>query len=131
MKISDYIFLAKKNLSRRKGSVISITILITIAVIISILSFSFTTSLQNSMDKAINKNISYRTIVVMGAKEYTLEDEIKKIEEDENLSKVVDIKNYEGYVDLLELADDFDNQTIGLMGANKELQPNVVKGRNF
>ena len=35
MKISDYIFLAKKNLSRRKGSVISITILITIAVIIS------------------------------------------------------------------------------------------------
>ena len=60
-----------------------------------------------------------------------MSEEIKKIEEDENLSKVVDIKNYEGYVDLLELADDFDNQTIGLMGANKELQPNVVKGRNF
>lgn len=131
MKISDYIFLAKKNLSRRKGSVISITILITIAVIISILSFSFTTSLQNSMDKAINKNISYRTIAVMGAKEYTLEDEIKKIEEDENLSKVVDIKDYEGYVNLLELADDFDSQMVCLMGTNKDLQPNVVKGRNF
>ena len=131
MKISDYIFLAKKNLSTRKGSVISITILITIAVIISILSFSFTTSLQNSMDKAINKNISYRTIAVMGAKEYTLEDEIKKIEEDENLSKVVDIKDYEGYVNLLELADDFDSQMVCLMGTNKDLQPNVVKGRNF
>ena len=81
MKIKDYIFLANKNLSRRKGMVITNTILISVAVIIFVLAFSFTSSLSDTIERAVYNNLSYRTIVITGIPKYSVDEVIEKVVE--------------------------------------------------
>lgn len=93
MRLLDYIFLAKKNLSRRKKSVIVNSILIFISTVIFVLGLSFTKCFMNSINRAILKNPSYRTIVLTGVKEEEQDSVIKKIEEDKILQKYLKIKS--------------------------------------
>jgi ABC-type antimicrobial peptide transport system permease subunit len=130
MKIIDYIYLANKNLSRRKGSVILNTILIAISVIILILVISFTNSLKDTIDRAIVNNISYRTIVITGVKEK--QDElIKKIYDDENIIKVIKDSEYNSHGTISKIDNVESNYSISLIGSDVNTQPYVIKGRNI
>ena len=79
MTIIDYINIAYKNLSRRKKYCISSFILIFIAVIVSILLLTFSKGIRETIDKAINNNLSYRTIVISGIKNNNYNYLIKEI----------------------------------------------------
>lgn len=131
MKLVDYIFLANKNLSRRKKTVIVNTILICISTIIFILGLSFTKSFMNVVNRAILNNPSYRTIVIMGIDESDRDSVIEKIKEDKNIAMVVSEKEYNTYVELKTIGTETINEHVGLNGASESVSPQVICGRNI
>lgn len=131
MKLNDYIFLANKNLSRRKGTVIVSTILIIISVVIFILAYSFIESLSSTMDKAILNNIAYRTIVVTGVPNDKTEEVVEEINKNPNITVAMKSEEYSTYVNLINLNNEFENISIGLIGVGNYTQPNIIKGRNI
>lgn len=131
MRLVDYIFLANKNLSRRKKTVIINTILISISTIIFILGLSFTKCFMSVVNKAILNNPSYRTIVVMGIKENDKDNIIEKIKEDKNIAMVVNEKEYNTYATLKNIDTVTINKGIDLNGASESVSPQVISGRNI
>lgn len=131
MRLLDYIFLAKKNLSRRKKSVIVNSILIFISTVIFVLGLSFTKCFMNSINRAILKNPSYRTIVLTGVKEEEQDSVIKKIEEDKNIAKVLKNKEYVTSANLKTIDNINIGEYVSLNGANENITPQVIAGRNI
>ena len=86
MKVRDYIFLAFKNLVRRKKGIVSSVILIVISVIISTLVLSFSLSVGNYMNRALINNVSYRTIVILGVPQDKQEEVIESLKKIEHIS---------------------------------------------
>ncbi len=131
MQIKDYIFLASKNLSRRKKGVISNTILISISVIICILVISFNICLSNYMNRTLVNNIAYRSIVVLGVPEGEQEEVLNKLEQIDHIIKVVKDDDYKSIVH----SDYFDyiNEDLGItfVGSDFRTQPSVIEGRNI
>lgn len=131
MKLNDYIFLANKNLSRRKRTVIVNTILISVSTIIFVLGLSFTRCFMNTVNKAILNNPSYRTIVVLGVEENEQDNIIQKIKEDKNIAMVLREKEYNTYVELKNIGTESINKSVGLNGASESVSPQVISGRNI
>lgn len=131
MRLIDYIFLANKNLSRRKKSVIVNSILIVISTVIFILGLSFTKCFMNSINRAILKNPSYRTIVLTGVKEEEQDSVIKRIEEDKNIEKVLKNKEYVTSANLKTIDNINIGKYVSLNGANENIAPQVVAGRKI
>ena len=133
MKIKDYIFLANKNLSRRKKGVISNTILIAISVIICLLVISFNICLSNYMNRALVNNIAYRSIVVLGVPEEKQEDIINSIKEIDHISKVIPEKEERTMTTIYsDFFDEYEeNMRLSFKGADVNIQPSVIQGRNI
>lgn len=133
MKIKDYIFLANKNLSRRKKGVISNTILIAISVIICLLVISFNICLSNYMNRALVNNIAYRSIVVLGVPEEKQEDVINSIKEIDHIAKVIPEKEERTMTTIYsDFFDEYEeNMRLSFKGADVNIQPSVIQGRNI
>ncbi len=130
MRIRDYLFLAFKNLSRRKGSFILSTILLTIAVAIFVLAFSFTIALKTHMNRAIVNNVSYRTIVVLGIPEEELETKAKELEQIDHITKALNNDYYMASGKLTNV-ENYNEERICFYGCDSNTQPSVTKGRNI
>lgn len=131
MKIKDYIFLAIKNLSRRKKAMFLSSTLIIISMLIFIVVLSFSTGLLKAMDRAILKNISYRTIVVM-KNQNNIDDIEEKIKKMEHVVKCVSQDYFETAAPLSRIDDiEIKDGTISLFGADSETSPNIVAGRKL
>ena len=133
MKIKDYIFLAFKNISRRKKGVVSNIVLISISVIICVLAISFNLSLSDFLNRALVNNISYRSIVVLGVEEDKQNEVINKLENIEHILKVVTEK--EERIMTTMYTDYFDeykkDMSFSFKGSDINTQPSVIKGRNI
>lgn len=128
MKIKDYIFLAMKNLSRRRKSVFFSFILIVLSMLIFIVALSFSSGILNAMDRAILKNISYRTIAVMESKNTTLD--FNTIEKLEHVVKCVSQDYYETSALVKNVANKtIENGVISLFSFDSKTLPNIVLGR--
>lgn len=131
MRIRDYIFIAKSNLSRRKKSVFTNSILIVVSMLVLILSLSFTSSLKTVMNRAILKNIFYRTIAITSNSEKSVDKIIEEIQELNNVEKVVKESDYSTGASYFKIDSEKIYGYISLIGANNDIQPNVVVGRNI
>lgn len=133
MEVRDYIFLAFKNLVRRKKGIVSSVILISISVIISTLVLSFSLSIGNYMNRALINNISYRTIVVLGVPHAKQEEVIESLKKIEHISNAVK-ENEERTMtsihvnNVQSLGKDF---IIGFNGVDITTQPEVILGRKI
>ena len=133
MKVRDYIFLAFKNLVRRKKGIVSSVILIVISVIISTLVLSFSLSVGNYMNRALINNVSYRTIVIIGVPQDKQEEVIESLKKIEHISNAVK-ESEERTMTLIHvnnvqnLGKDF---TIGFNGVDITTQPEVILGRKI
>ena len=133
MKIRDYIFLAFKNITRRKKGIVSNVILIAISVIISTLVLSFSISFGNYMNRALVNNIAYRSIVVLGVSEDRQQEVIEDLESIEHVLRVV-LETEERTMTTIYInnLDEFsDLNTISFRGANSNTQPEVILGRKI
>lgn len=126
MRLSDYLYLASKNLSRRKKSVVINVFLIMIAMLIFIVALSFTNHFLNAMNKAINQNISYRTIAVLDYDENSQKELMDQISQINFVERVMTSEEYETRVELKEL-----DGNISLIGADHEITPNIIAGRGI
>ena len=88
MRVIVYIFLANSNLSRRKRIIGSI-VLTAISMLILIFTLSFSSSFKNTMERAVLKNISYRTVVVMGDYSVSSDKIIDDVMNIENVEKAI------------------------------------------
>lgn len=132
MNILDCIFLSYMNLKNRKKNVYTTIILISLAVVIFVISLSYTNKFLESMEKAINKNISYRTIAVIPNYETSQEEIIKKALNVSNIVKVVPQKEYYTVVDIENIDQNLiNNASMSIQGANEEIQPNIIGGRGI
>ena len=132
MNILDCIFLSYMNLKNRKKNVYTTIILISLAVVIFVISLSYTNKFLESMEKAINKNISYRTIAVIPNYETSQEEIIKKVLNVSNIVKVVPQKEYYTAVDIENIDNNLlDNASVSIQGANEDIQPSIIEGRGF
>ncbi len=131
MHISDYIFIAKSNLSRRKKSVFTNSMLIVISMLVLILSLSFTSSLKVVMNRAIIKNISYRTISITSDAEKSADEIIDEIQELNYVEKVIKELDYSTGASVFTIDNEKIYGYISLIGANRNIQPNVIIGRNI
>ena len=133
MKIRDYIFLAFKNITRRKKGIVSNVILIAISVIISTLVLSFSISFGNYMNRALVNNIAYRSIVVLGVSEDRQEEVIEDLESIEHVLRVV-LETEERTMTTIYInnLDEFsDLNTISFRGVDSNTQPEVILGRKI
>lgn len=133
MKIRDYIFLAFKNITRRKKGIVSNVILIAISVIISTLVLSFSISFGNYMNRALVNNIAYRSIVVLGIPEDKQEEVIEELESIEHVLKAV-LETEERTMTTIYInnLDEFSNHnTISFNGTDLNTQPEVILGRKI
>lgn len=131
MRINDYIRLATKNISRRKRSVVVSVVLVSLSMLIFIIALSFTRCFLDSMERAINKNISYRSIAIMDYGGVSQEDMIEKISQIPNIEKVVSQDRYEIGADIKKVENENVNGELILQGADKGIAPNITFGRNF
>ncbi len=132
MSIRDYIFLASKNLSIRKKSVCISIFLISLAILILVMSLSYANCFLDAMDRAINENISYRTIAVMDYGDITKEEMLEKVDSINNVEKVILQSNYQTGVKLINIEDRFfKDSSISIQGASNKIQPNIIAGRGF
>lgn len=130
MRVIDYIFLANSNLSRRKRIIASI-VLTAISMLILIFTLSFSSSFKNTMERAVLKNISYRTVVVMGDYSVSSDKIIDDVMNIENVEKVIPNNQYESGSSVVKVGGSSISGIIGLYGANSEMQPNIISGRGF
>lgn len=131
MKISDYIFLARVNLSRRKKSVIINSILIVVSMLILILSLSFTKNLEELIDKAILNNISYRTVVISGGMDKTADKIIEDVKGLDHVVEVMDQMDYTTGASNFIIDGKEEEGYISFLGASSDIHPNVILGRNI
>lgn len=131
MKINDYIFLARTNLSRRKKSVIISSILIVVSMLILILSLSFTNSLNELINKSILNNVSYRTIVVSGGIDSSSDSLIESLKDTEHIIKVMDQNDYSTGTTKFTIDNNEVSGNISFMGADSDIHPNIIAGRNI
>ena len=131
MRVKDYIFLAKSNLSRRKKSVFISCFLIVVSMLVLILSLSFTISMKSAMNKAILKNISYRTIVINGKSKEDIPRIMEDVKSVSNVIKVVSQKEYSYGSSNFYISGKEYNGSINLLGADKDIQPNIIAGREI
>lgn len=131
MKIRDYIFLATKNLSRRKKTIIVNSILIFIAVFVFITALSFSNSIKRNMDRAILKNISYRSIVVTGIPKSDAENVMNKVGQIENVIKVIPSEEYTTGEKIIKIGQYEYSGNLSIIGSDETTQPNIVKGRGI
>ncbi len=131
MRIKDYIFLASKNLSTRRNVSTNI-LLLTVAMIIFIISLSYTSCFLSGMDKAINKNISYRSIVAMDYGDISMEEMTEKLCNIDNVIKVVPLTNFLTGINIKKIGvHDYNDAGISIQGAANDVQPNIINGRGF
>ena len=132
MKINDYITLAKTNLKRRKKNVIVSILLLSISVLILVFTMSFTKSLSETMNRALLKNISYRTIAVTKTRDKTMDNVYSDLQNIKEIVKVVPSEEYSSGAELINIGEEqIKEGYIGLYGASEDIQPNIIKGRGI
>lgn len=131
MRVVDYIHLAIKNLSRRKKSATIGIILISFAMLIFVISLSYTTCFLDAMNKAINKNIAYRTIVLVDFEESS-EVMLEKALQISHVQYAVDEDEYFTMAEVIKVGEqEVEKEYLGFYGANSNVEPNIIAGRGI